>query len=212
MCIVERGLRVAGATLVNSLPTVNGQSANLSRLRRLFVLLMAVCMFLFSTAQAANDSTDTSIPNDINLGVVLTDSQRNSLPGHVFTDGTGLPDGKGTSVVGEPLYAQHCASCHGSVGQGGKALELVGDASLLASDYPDRGIGVYWPYASTLYEYINRSMPPATPGMFTVDELYSIIAHLLELNELLEPGFVLDKRSLSGLKLPNRDGFDTIAR
>ncbi|MFK7993826.1 MAG: c-type cytochrome [Granulosicoccus sp.] len=176
---------------------------------RLFILL---CFSAFSPAQLANEFPLPGKSLEVNLGIELTSAQLAQLPKHVFSDGSGLPEGFGTAVEGAPLYAMQCAGCHGSVGQGGKALELVGDASLLATEYPDKGIGVYWPYAPTLYEYINRSMPPETPGIFSADEMYSLIAYLLELNKLIEPGFVLNRHTLSDLQLPNRDGFTTIAR
>ena len=160
----------------------------------------------------ANELTDTSQADVVNLGTELTARQVDALSQHVFADGTGLPDGSGTPEQGAVLYAAHCASCHGSTGMGGKALELVGDRSLLATDYPDRGIAVYWPHAPTLHEYINRSMPPEAPGMFSHDELYALIAHLLELNELIQKGVVLDRQLLSDIQLPNQHGFTTIAR
>lgn len=160
----------------------------------------------------ANEFPDTSETLIIELGTPLSDQQLEALSQHVFADGTGLPDGSGTAKQGVALYLTHCASCHGSAGQGGKALELVGDRSLLATDYPDKGIAVYWPNAPTLYEYIRRSMPPDAPGMFSNDELYSLIAHLLELNGLIEADVILDRQSLSDIQMPNQHGFTTIAR
>lgn len=160
----------------------------------------------------ANEFPDTSETLIIDLGTPLSNQQLEALSQHVFADGTGLPEGSGTAKQGVALYSAHCASCHGSAGQGGKALELVGDRSLLATDYPDKGIAVYWPNAPTLYEYIGRSMPPATPGMFSTDELYSLIAHLLELNGLIEADVILDRQSLSDIQMPNQHGFTTIAR
>lgn len=175
-------------------------------------LSVVIGVVLFSTRLYANEFADPKQKVVVNLGIELSASEIENLPSHVFSDGTGLPDGSGTADKGASLYAEQCAGCHGSVGQGGKAIELVGDASLLATDYPDKGIAVYWPYAPTLYEYLNRSMPPATPGMFSVDELYSLVAYLLELNELIDDAVVVDKQLLSDLQLPNRDGFRTIGR
>ena len=160
----------------------------------------------------ANEFPVASESITIDLGTSLQPEQLESMAQHVFADGTGLPEGSGTAVQGAILYSTHCASCHGSEGQGGKALELVGDRSLLTTDYPDKGIGVYWPNAPTLYEYIRRSMPPDTPGFFSDDELYALIAHLLSLNGLIKPGIVLDRKLLSDIQMPNRHGFTTIAR
>ena len=174
-------------------------------------LIVAFVVF-YCTAAIANEFPVTKEAIVPSLGTVLSKAQLENTPTHVFPDGSGLPEGSGTATSGAPLYREHCAHCHCSVGQGGKALELVGDASLLASDYPDKGIAVFWPYAPTLFEYIDRSMPPATPGMYSNNELYSLIAYLLELNELIEPGQILDKQSLATLQMPNRDGFVTIGR
>lgn len=146
------------------------------------------------------------------LGRILSESAVDDLPRHVFADGRGLPPGEGNARDGAILYAGLCAECHGSEGQGGRALELVGDRSLLDTEYPDRGLAVFWPDAPTLYEYIYRAMPPEQPASLQPDELYAILAHLLELNGLLDPGVVLDKRSLSNILMPNRYGFRTIKR
>jgi cytochrome c len=129
------------------------------------------------------------------------------LPKHVFADGSGLPEGSGKARDGAEIYAQQCASCHGPTGQGGRAMELVGDRSLLDTEYPDKGIGVYWPYAPTLFEYVYRSMPPDKPASLNDDQLYALLAHLLVLNGLLDAGTTLDAAMLSSIDMPNRYGF-----
>ena len=180
--------------------------------QKFFKCLIATCCSLACSLATASEFPDDTHAISPELGVELSDIEVDRFAKHIFSDGSGLPEGSGTAARGTLLYRDHCASCHGSVGQGGKALELVGDASLLATDYPDKGIAVYWPYAPTLFEYVDRSMPPATPGMFSVDELYSLIAYLLELNELIEPGAVVDPQLLADIEMPNKDGFVTIGR
>lgn len=145
--------------------------------------------------------------NESGFGRELSEEEVAALPAHVFADGTGLPDGEGNADQGKPLYAQHCADCHGSVGQGGRALELVGDRTLLATDIPDKGIAVYWPYAPTLFEYVRRAMPPDKPYSLNVNEVYAIVAYLLELNGLADSGASVDAHYLSNLKMPNVNGF-----
>ena len=86
-------------------------------------------------------------------------------------------------------------------------MELVGDRSLLASQYSDKGVAVYWPWAPTLFEYIRRSMPPDAPYSLSVNETYAIVARVLELNGLIEAGQTLDAAVLSAIEMPNRDGF-----
>lgn len=152
-------------------------------------------------------ATPALADNESGFGRLLSQDEVEALPAHVFADGTGLPDGVGDAQTGKQLYAQHCANCHGSVGQGGRALELVGDRELLATNIPDKGIAVYWPYAPTLFEYVRRAMPPDKPYSLTVNEVYSVVAHLLELNGLAEPGAQVNAEYLSNLKMPNLDGF-----
>lgn len=145
------------------------------------------------------------------LGKQLTADQRSALPAHVFADGEGLPPGEGTAERGAQLYTQLCSGCHGSAGQGGRALELVGDRSLLNTEFPDRGIAVYWPNAPTLYEYIYRAMPPDKPASLDPGQLYSLIAYLLQLNDLLPEDGVVNAAVLRDIDMPNHAGFLTIA-
>jgi len=151
--------------------------------------------------------TNVWADKEFGFGRVLSNDEVDSLPAHVFSDGSGLPEGEGDALLGKQLYAQHCADCHGSNGQGGRAVELIGDRALLATDIPDKGIAVYWPYAPTLFEYVRRAMPPDKPYSLRINEVYSIVAHLLELNGLVEPGVSVDDAFLSNLKMPNREGF-----
>jgi len=141
------------------------------------------------------------------FGRPASDAELAAQPPHVFADGTGLPPGSGDALRGKPLYESLCADCHGAEGRGGSAMELVGDRALLATAFPDRGIAVYWPYAPTLFEYIKRSMPPEKPYSLGDDEVYSVIARLLELNGLIETGTRVDAALLSSIAMPNRDNF-----
>lgn len=175
-----------------------------------------VCLFLIAMGLILSGSTRVAaghgelVPATPKLGKQLAPSLSNTIRQHVFADGEGLPMGKGSAVEGKELYLQKCAQCHGSAGQGGRAMELVGDRSLLNNEYPDKGIAVYWPYAPTLFEYIYRSMPPDKPASLSVDQLYSIIAHLLVLNDLWDETEMLDKAALQMVKMPNVNGFETV--
>lgn len=167
----------------------------------LYVLsLMYLSLVLSSESALAADGM-------LALGRALTDSVIDELPQHVFADGSGLPAGSGNTLDGDSLFQNKCAGCHGSSGQGGSAVELVGDRALLATEYPDRGIAVFWPYAPTLFGYIQRAMPPDKPYSMSPDQLYAVIARLLELNGLVESGQRVDAEFLSALQMPNRDGF-----
>jgi len=173
------------------------------------VLLMLIAGSTLSISAQETQSPE-SAPSLIGLGRAMSTEEIAALPRHVFADGQGLPAGSGNATTGFKLFAQHCASCHGSAGEGGRALELVGDRSLLATEYPDRGIAVYWPYAPTLFEYIQRSMPPANPFSLSDDEVYAVIAALLVFNGLIPLEQEVDANVLADLQMPNRDGFRSL--
>ena len=125
----------------------------------------------------------------------------------VSPDGKGLPPGNGNAARGKPLYEQHCGACHGMRGEGKPADALVGGRGTLNTDKPVMTIGSYWPYATTVYDYINRSMPFNAPQSLKPDEVYSITAYLLFLNGIIGENDVLDAASLPRVAMPNRAGF-----
>ena len=134
-------------------------------------------------------------------------------------DGKGLPPGSGTAAQGEAVYVARCESCHGAKGQSPKyepaatkRTILVGGRGTLHTDKPVQTIGSFWPYATTLWSYINRSQPFDEPGSLTHDEVYAVTAYLLYLNGIIGQSDVLDSRTLPGVKMPNRDGFVPDAR
>tara|TARA_R110002074_G_scaffold228259_2_gene399859 strand:+ start:54850 stop:55716 length:867 start_codon:yes stop_codon:yes gene_type:complete len=123
-------------------------------------------------------------------------------------DGKGLPVGQGSVAQGEPLYEAKCASCHGSFGEGqGRWPPLAGGEGSLTEDRPEKTVGSYWPYASTLWDYINRAMPYPAPKSLTPNEVYAISAYILYLNDLVEDDFVLDQSNLATIKMPNEENF-----
>jgi len=126
---------------------------------------------------------------------------------HVFPDGRGLPDGKGTAQDGAALFALHCAACHGDGGRGATAEELVGPPTPPTASNPAKTIGAYWPHATTLFDYIRRSMPPLAPQSLSNDELYAIVAYLLAANGVITTDATLSRETLPAIVMPNRDGF-----
>jgi S-disulfanyl-L-cysteine oxidoreductase SoxD len=122
-------------------------------------------------------------------------------------DGQGLPPGSGTAVLGQAIYAERCASCHGERGEGGKYDRLVGGHGTLATDKPIRTIGSFWQYATTLWSYIRRAQPVDEPGSLTADQAYAVTAYLLHLNGIIGEQEVMDAQTLPLVKMPNRDGF-----
>lgn len=125
----------------------------------------------------------------------------------VFPDGRGLPAGRGNAVEGKAVYEQHCARCHGSNGTGGSAGELAGAKHGLTDAVPDKTIGTYWPYATTLFDFVRRSMPLDAPGSLSNDQVYAVSAYLLHINGVIAESAAMDKTSLPQVKMPNRDGF-----
>ena len=129
----------------------------------------------------------------------------------VKPDGEGLPAGSGTVSVGEQVYMVHCVACHGPTGVEGPNDRLVGTEPW--EDSPgDRTIGGYWPYATTLYEFISKAMPQLTPGILNPDDIYSVIAYLLYLNEIIPEDAVINEESLPDIQMPARDRFVIDAR
>lgn len=135
----------------------------------------------------------------------------------VLPDGRGLPAGTGSVPDGKRLYAIGCAHCHGETGQGGAASALAGTSSVnpaaMAADKTIvRTVGNYWPYATTLFDYIRRAMPFDQPGSLTDPEVYALTAYVLYLNDLLEPDAVLDAASLPHVTMPAQPYFRTDRR
>lgn len=140
------------------------------------------------------------------LGVTLSSDEIQAMDLHVFPDGTGLPRGQGNTQEGALLFESKCASCHGSKGSGGTAGELKG-RSPLEGPHPDQSIGNYWPYATTLFDFIRRSMPLNAPQSLSANEVYALTAYLLEINGIIREGTTIDQKTLSEIKMPNREGF-----
>lgn len=123
-------------------------------------------------------------------------------------DGVGLPLGSGTVHRGTEVYAEQCAACHGTFGEGeGRFPKLVGGAGTLRHDRPELTVGSYWPFAPTLWDYINRAMPMPAPHTLSADDVYALTAYILNLNDIVPSEFVADRETLPKVKMPNRDNF-----
>jgi cytochrome c len=125
----------------------------------------------------------------------------------VRPDGPGLPEGSGTAAHGKEVYQQNCEACHGPNGEGGLFDRLAGGQGTLASDKPVKTVGSYWPYATTLFDYIRRAMPYPAPGSLGANDTYAVVAYILGLNGILPADGKLDQQALPKIKMPNRDGF-----
>lgn len=122
-------------------------------------------------------------------------------------DGEGLPPGHGTAREGKPVYEKYCRSCHGRAGTGGSGDQLAGAEYGLTDEYPEKTIGTYWPYATTLFDFTRRSMPMQAPGTLTDDEVYAVTAYLLYLNGIIRATDEMNSDSLPKVRMPNRNGF-----
>jgi cytochrome c len=125
----------------------------------------------------------------------------------VQPDGTGLPPGSGSVARGAEVYATHCIACHGVDGAGQPNDRLVGGQGTLTELAQVRTIGSFWPYASTVFDYIRRAMPFLAPQSLTNDDVYAVTAYLLAENGIVPKDATLDARSLARVRMPNRDGF-----
>lgn len=141
------------------------------------------------------------------LGVPITAEEYAAWDISIQPDGEGLPPGSGTPAAGAEVYAAKCAACHGEEGANGLNDRLVGGHGTLTSLQQVRTIGSFWPYASTVFDYIRRAMPFQAPQSLTDDEVYALTAYLLFKNGIIEESDVMDARTLPRVQMPNRDGF-----
>jgi S-disulfanyl-L-cysteine oxidoreductase SoxD len=141
------------------------------------------------------------------VGRPPTPAEIKALDISITPGGAELPDGRGTAEAGKALYATHCARCHGATGKEGPQDVLAGGVGSLASPKPLKTVGSYWPYATTLFDYVNRAMPFDRPATMSADEVYASVAYVLFLNGLVGERDVIDARTLPQVKMPNRDGF-----
>jgi len=126
----------------------------------------------------------------------------------VRPDGMGLPEGSGDVLTGEEIFIESCASCHGDFGEGsGRWPVLAGGFATLTRERPVKTIGSYWPYLSTVYDYIRRTMPFSNPQSLSPDETYALVAYLMYLNNMAEDDFELSRDNFSTVEMPNAGNF-----
>jgi len=141
------------------------------------------------------------------LGVVASPEEVAGWDVSIGPDGANLPPGSGTVAQGAEIFAAQCAVCHGANGEGATNDRLVGGHDSLTSDNIVKTVGSYWPYATTVFDYVRRAMPFTQPGSLSDDEVYALTAYLLEMNGVIDEDTVLNAQTLPAVEMPNKDGF-----
>jgi len=161
--------------------------------------IAAACLLAGATVAMAQEGPG--------LGVPASPEEVAAWDITIAPDGVGLPPGSGDARRGEDIYSVQCIACHGVEGSGQLNAALVGGHGTLASDTPLRTVGSFWPYATTVFDYIRRTMPFTQPLSLSNDDVYAVTAYLLYLNGIIEEDDIMDAETLPLIRMPNRDGF-----
>jgi mono/diheme cytochrome c family protein len=164
-------------------------------------------MWKLSLTMLAAAATLSAQSPKYGVGQPATPDQIRALGIAIAPDGNGLPEGSGTVAAGREVFAARCSKCHGEKAEGVVGPTLVGGQGTLATAKPLKTVGSYWPYATTVWDYINRAMPFDQPGLLKPPEVYAVVAYILNLNGIIGNDQVMDAKSLPKVKMPNRDGF-----
>ena len=163
-------------------------------------LAIAGCVLAFAI------STGVARAESPHRGKAINQADLSEWDINILPDGTNLPPGDGTAADGAKIFAVKCALCHGENGQGGIAVRLVGGPPK-ATLNGGKTIANYWPYATTLFDYIRRAMPFTQPRSLTDHEVYSLVAYLLAENKLISEDDAINAKTLPQVRMPNRDNF-----
>ena len=179
----------------------------MSRSIKLIALICGLGLALFYS-QLPSRAEETAQPGAYGLGQPASAAQIAGWDIDVRPDGLGLPPGEGSVEDGEMLFQEQCAQCHGVFGEGaGRWPVLAGGEGSLRDDRPEKTIGSYWPYATTVWDYIHRAMPFFNPQSLSNNEVYALTAYLLYMNDIVEDDFVASQANLAQVEMPNRGGF-----
>ena len=172
-------------------------------------LIAAALVAACATPDSNSSVTPTRGPN---LGASPTPAMLAAMDISIPPSGAGLPAGSGSVAQGAKVYEAKCQTCHGLKGEGKPADPLAGGIGSLASGKPMRTVGSYWPYATTLFDYVRRAMPTNAPQSLSNDEVYAASAYVLFLNGIIREDQVMTAQTLPQVKMPNRDGFIDYSR
>ena len=170
------------------------------------IALGAALLIVFAVAAIAQVKKET--PRSYGIGHVATPEQLAGWDIDVRPDGQGAPAGRGSVKDGEKVYMEKCAACHGEFGESaGRWPQLAQGKGSLASHDPVKTVGSYFPYLSSVFDYIRRSMPFGDAQSLENNELFAVTAYVLYLNDIVDNKFVLSKETWGEVKMPNAAGF-----
>jgi len=171
-------------------------------------LLAACSASLTSSRDSTRLASDARFRQSIDaVGTPVIEADLSAWNIDIAPDGRGLPPGSGDVATGGRIFAAKCAACHGAKGEGLIGDQLIGGRGTLATANPKRTVGSYWPYATTLFDYIRRAMPYNAPQSLSADEVYAVSAWILNRNGIVPDDARLDAHTLASVRMPNRDGF-----
>lgn len=164
-------------------------------------------MFKLTAALVLVAGTATAAVETPMLGKPISPADLAPWDINIGPDGAGLPPGKGSAKEGKQIFAEKCSYCHGTEGQGTPADRLVGGQGTLTTDAPVKTVGSYWPYATTLFDFVRRAMPLNQPQTLTNDEIYAVSAFILSANGIIKTRDVMNAKTLPKVKMPNQGNF-----
>jgi mono/diheme cytochrome c family protein len=157
-------------------------------------------------------SSGTGSAQSPNLGRPAAPEETAAWDISIGPDGAGLPSGSGTPRQGEAVYIAKCLACHGEKGAGKPNDALVGGRGTLGDPTPLKTVGSFWPYATTLFDYVRRAMPLNESKSLSNDEVYAVVAYLLRLNDIIGDNDTISAETLPKISMPNAEGFTPFAR
>lgn len=162
---------------------------------------------IFAAAALLATTASLSLAETPHLGKPLDEAAIANWDISILPDGTGLPIGSGTSAQGAAIFAEKCSACHGDNAKGGAAAALVDDRKLAGISASQKTIKNFWPYATTVFDFIRRAMPFTAPRSLSDDEVYALTAYILAGNKLIGADETMNAETLPKVKMPNRDNF-----
>jgi S-disulfanyl-L-cysteine oxidoreductase SoxD len=161
----------------------------------------------FAASLLLATTASLSLAETPHLGKPLNEAAIANWDISILPDGTGLPKGSGTSAQGAVVFAEKCSACHGDNAKGGAAAALVDDRKLAGISASQKTIKNFWPYATTIFDFIRRAMPFTAPRSLSDDEVYALTAYILAGNKLIDANDTMNAETLPKVKMPNRDNF-----